>query len=242
MLDNALNILVNFSFNSRKIAWMRKILLIILAVWLQCSYASFFGLFGGGSSHHRSKPKVSQAVPAPADNSSQYYQQWCSLAPTNFGFQISCVQPPVVTSFKSDASASVKCKQLYNGVSKQFPQQVSLSTTFINSLNLCSGSVHGPFQVSMVNVTEQESGQLIQANSLTTFYSIDCVGKVPYESTFYLSQQESINRFASQNLQQCLDRIPTRQVHNFLFLFYICIGLALISLGIISYKYYKNRQ
>lgn len=220
---------------------MRKILLIVLAVWLQCSYASFFGLFGG-SSHHRSKPKVTKAAPAPVDNSSQYYQQWCSLAPTNFGFQISCVQPPILTNLKANASASMKCQQLYNGENKQFPSPVSLSTAFINSLNLCSGSVHGPFQVSMVNVTQQESGELLQANSLTTFYSIDCIGKVAYESTLYLNQQESINRLASQNLQQCLDHIPTRQVHNFLFLFYLCIGLALISLGLVSYKYYKNRR
>jgi hypothetical protein len=94
----------------------------------------------------------------------------------------------------------------------------------------------------MINVTQQESNNLLQANNLNTFYAIDCAGKVPYESTEYISQQESINRLASQNIQQCLDHIPTGQVNNILFVFYICIGLALVSLGMISYKYYKRRQ
>ena len=220
---------------------MRKILLIVLIVWMQVSSASFFGLFGG-SSHHRSKPNVTKSAPAPIDNSSQYYQQWCSLAPTNYGFRINCAQPPVLTNLKADASASVRCQQLYTGVSKQFPAQVNLSTAFINSLKLCSGQVYGPFQISMINVTQQESNNLLQANNLSTFYAIDCAGKVPYESAEYISQQESINRLASQNIQQCLDHIPTRQVNNILFVFYICIGMALVSLGLISYKYYKRRQ
>lgn len=216
---------------------MRKILLMVFVILMQCSYASFFGLFGGGGSHHH-RTDVNKA-PTQIDPSIQNYQQWCTLAHTSYGFQISCNQPPVTAAFKADASATVSCKQRYNGINQQFPNIISLSNNFIASLKLCSGQVFGPYQIQTINVAQESNNTLLQSNTLSTFYDVVCSGMGSYESTAYIRQQESINLLASQNTQQCLDHIPTQQVHNFLFLFYICIFLALISLGLIAYKYYK---
>lgn len=221
---------------------MRRLVLIVLVCWVGCSYASLMGsinsLFGVGGTHKHRKATVAKDQD---DNSLQLYQQFCTNNPTVYGYQIKCERSSRVTHFKADASASIHCSQRYRGISQQFPESVIITQQFIASLNLCSGVVYGPNILKRTSVMEESSG-LIQDNDSKTYYDLVCNGKSGYESTIYLRQQQALLNTESQQIQQCINLSQPPQARNFVMMFYICVGLALVALGVFAFRVYKGKR
>lgn len=220
---------------------MRRLVLVVLVCCIGSSYASFVGsinsLFGVGGSHKHRKTTVVKDE----DGSLQLYQQFCTNNATAYGYQIKCERSSQVTHFKADASASIHCNQRYRGVSQQFPESVIITQQFIASLNLCPAVVYGPNILKKTSVIEESSG-LIQDNDSKTYYDVVCNGKSGYESTIYLRQQQEILNAESQQIQQCINLNQPPQARNFVMMFYICIGLALVALGVFAFRVYRNKH
>jgi hypothetical protein len=220
---------------------MRRLVLVVLICCIESSYASFVGsinsLFGVGGSHkHRKTTAVKDE-----DGSLQLYQQFCTNNATAYGYQIKCERSSQITHFKADASASIHCNQRYRGISQQFPESVIITQQFIASLNLCPAVVYGPNILKRTSVIEESSG-LIQDNDSKTYYDVVCNGKSSYESTIYLRQQQEILNAESQQIQQCINLSQPPQARNFVMMFYICIGLALVALGVFAFRVYRNKH
>ena len=219
----------------------RSVLVVILVCCVECSYAGFISsvnsLFGVGGSHKHRKTTVVKDQ----DDSLQLYQQFCTNNPTMYGYQIKCERSSRITHFKADASASIHCNQRYRGISQQFPESVIITQQFIASLNLCPAVVYGPNILKRTSVIEESSG-LIQDNDSKTYYDVVCNGKSGYESTIYLRQQQAILNTESQQIQQCINSSQPPQARNFVMMFYICIGLALVALGVFVIRIYKNKH
>lgn len=221
---------------------MRRLVLVVLVCWVEYSYAGFISsvnsLFGVGGSHKHRKTAV---VKDQDDGSLQLYQRFCTNNTTAYGYQIKCERPSLVTNFKADASASLHCNQRYRGISQQFPESVIITPQFIASLNLCSGVVYGPNILKRISVIEESSG-LIQDNDSKTYYDLVCNGKSGYESAIYLRQQQALLNTESQQVQQCINLSQPPQARNFVMMFYVCIGLALVALGVFAFRICKNKQ
>lgn len=219
---------------------MRNIIFLILLCWFGAANASFFSnLFGG--SHHRKSSK-NKVIQEEIDPSQDNYQQFCSKNQTTYGFQIRCQSPDLVTSFKPSESAIIKCSQTYRGISNKFPTSVVLSNDFISSLNLCQGMSYGPFTVPSISVLN-ESGIFVQKNSLVTYYDVACQGLSAYESNTYthIAQQNENN--LEQQINLCIAQAQQQpQMRNFIIMFYVCAGIALISLIIVIIRKYKQRN
>ncbi len=223
---------------------MRKKLLLLCLSLISLSYASLLGsinsLFDSGHGRHRHRPNNTQQI---NDSSEASFKQFCKSIPAQYGFQIRCERPNIQTRFKADASATVKCSQIYAGVNKTYPQIVTLSDDFISNLHLCSGKKYGPFQVDNTIISAESASNYHQANSNVTYYDIVCDGsKASYESNMYLTMQAKQNALINQHIEECLDQIPQPQARKFVIMFYICVGLALISFAMIAYRNYKNKK
>lgn len=216
-----------------------KIIFLILLCWFGIANASFFSNLFGGNHHRKSKSKVSQQV---VDPSQDNYQQFCTKNQTPYGFQIRCQAADLVTSFKPSESAIIKCSQTYRGTSNKFPNSVALSNDFISSLNLCQGASYGPFTVPSISVLN-ESGIFVQKNSLVTYYDVACQGLSAYESNTYTHMAQQNESNLEQQINLCVAQAQQQpQMRNFVIMFYICAGIALISLIIVIVRRYKQRN
>lgn len=219
---------------------MRKIIFLVLLCWFGIANASFFSNLFGGSHHKKSsRNQTSQQV---IDPSQDNYQQFCTKNQTPYGFQIRCQLADLVTSFKPSESAVIKCSQTYRGISNKFPSNVALSNDFISSLNLCQGASYGPFTVPSISVLN-ESGIFVQKNSLVTYYDIACQGLSGYESNIYAHMAQQNESNLEQQINLCVAQAQQQpQMRNFVMMFYICAGIALISLIIVIIRKYKQRN
>lgn len=221
---------------------MRRLVLIVLVCWVGCSYASLMGsinsLFGVGGTHKHRKTTVAKDQD---DNSLQLYQQFCTNNPTVYGYQIKCEAPSRIIHFKADPAVSVHCSERYRGISQQFPESVIITQQFITNLNLCPGVIYGPNTLKLTSVIEK-NGVLTQDNTSKTYYDLVCNGKSGYRSTVYLRKQQELLNTEKQQIQQCINLSQPPQARNFVMMFYICVGLALVALGVFAFRVYKGKH
>lgn len=196
---------------------------------------SFNDIFG--SNNHRHKKKSSTT-----DNSASLFQQYCQKQATPYGLHITCQMPNLVTNFKANASATIRCNQQYWGTNTNYPNMVSLSEQFLFSLNQCSGTIYGPAIVKNTIVMPESNNALTQNNSLTTNYDIVCDSKAGFESQQYENQQQTIIANINNKIQACQNSIKAPSAQNFIYAFYIFLAIAFIAFSIIFWQYYRKKN
>lgn len=220
----------------------RKPLIILCCLISGSSFAfSFNSIFG---SHHRSRPhKKSVVVDYRQDKAN--YDQYCTHIQTDYGIQINCNLPEQVSSFKYDASATVKCKQQVKGISSTYPNMVQISTDYIETLNLCDDEdVYGPYFLHSTTIIESGALGVMQKNYTETIYDVVCAntkGGESYVPTIYATLQNQYESNQTQNINTCISNISvTTSSSNYILVFKIFFGLAVISFFLRFYFKYKN--
>lgn len=219
---------------------MKKIFLIFCFI-ITVANASFLDSWFGNNSnkqHRRHKQASSSTTTIDMNKESAVYRQYCQTESTGYGFKIKCSMTNVV-AFKANESSAVKCAETINGVGS-YPSPVILNKVYLNSLNSCKGEIFGPNTLKFANV-EKNGTDFLSKNISVTYYDIVCNSSIGYESTQYIVQQKSYNDTKNKAVLECQE-INAPEPKKFIIMFYICIGLALVSLGVVLYKKYKNKQ
>lgn len=218
---------------------MKKYLVFIICLVFTVAHANFLDSIFGHKSKHR-KQHATSSVPVSIDytKETKIYTQYCQSESTTYGFKVTCNLEPDIVPFKASASATVKCVQMVNGVNNSYPATVSISKEFISSLKLCKGNVYGPNTIQK-SIIEPRESEFISKHISTTYYDVVC-GSSGYESMQYIVQQNVYTEQNNKTIAQCQE-LNAPEPKKFIVMFYICIGLALISLLIIIYQKYRRK-
>jgi hypothetical protein len=221
---------------------MHKIItLIFLSLILPECNANFLTHLLGISSGKHTSHKIRRYEPAHApDNSATVFRQYCTIHNLVYGRQIICKTPEQVTNFKLDASATVRCKQKYHGVSEEYPATIQLSSAFLQSFNQCNGEIHGPNIISNSAIREENPNLTQQINYTSTYYDIVC--GPGFESIIYLKQQQSLHLAMQESIEHCIKASEAPDAKGFLYTFLIFVVVAITAFGIIIRRVYHKRQ
>ena len=218
--------------------------LIILACLISSSSSfafSFNSIFG--SHHHSCSHKKAVVVNYRQDKAN--FDKYCSQKQTDYGIQISCNLPDQVSNFKYDASATVKCRQKIKGISNTYPGRVQVSTDYIETLNLCQDEdVYGPYALHSTTVVESNTSGAVQNNHTNTIYDVICANSKTGESyvpSIYTTLQNQYESDQNQAINTCVNNASaTTSSSNYILVFKIFFGLAIISFLLRFYFKYKN--
>ncbi len=224
--------------------------LILLNIMLHAANANFLTNLLGLSSNKHSAHRNKKAVAAKEiDNSEKTYAQLCKLNTTSYGKQIVCTPPAIITNFKIDASATIRCQQQHQGISRQYPSQVFLSPAFLQTFNLCHGQIHGPNTLSTTAIELESTpekhqplaaiSQSKQSNQLSTYYDIVC--NKSFESSYYLSQQHNIYLTIQESIARCINASKAPNTKGFLYTFLIFVLIAIAAFAVIIFRGYQRK-
>lgn len=196
---------------------------------------SFNSLFHSHK-HRRTTPETNYA------ETQQDYNDYCNQQQTSYGFQIICSYPNEVNSFKIDASATVKCKQITKGTNSDYPDKVDIPIDFIKKMNLCENAqVFGPNVLYTFNISESNQYVGTQTNHTNTYYDIVCNNSESYTSDIYNTKQIQFNNSITTKYNQCLtDITATNSSGKYILAFKILFFLAVISFILRFYFKYQT--
>lgn len=207
----------------------------MFSIAVNLAYASFFNsLFR----HKHSKHKV---VYLDYTDDEAAFKQYCNIESKVYGYKIVCTKSSPIVSFKPDASATVRCAQMVNGIGSNYPDAVNLDSGYIKTLADCTGQVYGPYNLQKAKINSSGSANT-SLHQTITYYDLVCDGQGGYDNKYYQNIQKLTTDSNNQKIQQCIVQ-NTGTAKTFIILFEICIGLAAFAFGIFIYKnYYKKKK
>lgn len=202
------------------------------------------------SSSRKNKKKKSSAVVSAVpkiDYTSQRQElsNYCTQESMSYGIQIHCIKQSIPLSFKFDASATVRCSQEAQGINQAYPEAVSLSTEFIQSLNFCpNAKIFGPHTLYKTDVVnkEHDTNLGVQNTQVNTYYDVVC-NNSSYSPAIYQKQQVDYQVEVANKLNICVQNIKVNNISSvYILIFEMLIGLALLSFILRFFLKYKNKK
>jgi hypothetical protein len=215
---------------------VNKILgLIVLYLIANLSYANFLNSV---FTWHK-KPKHKAVIIDYSDDATSF-KRYCNMESTVYGYQIKCItQTPIVT-FKPDASTTVKCAQMVNGIGNDYLPHLNLEHGYIKTLAKCKNTVYGP-NILQTSKVSSSGTYATSSHQTTTYYDIVCDGNSGYDKTIHVNEQKQYIDANNLKIHQCIDE-TTGTAKSFILMFEICAGLAILALGIFIYKTYYRKK